>query len=156
MNSKEDVLVAVSKPWASNDKKLSAAVQRIATCVESIEGVTIASYNSDSNFAQNDIFAVGEKEYDGLLFFKPAGKPLARYKGKVKQADLLKFLKKKSKAVSKGWASVKAVLKKIKDDAKKRKEEEAAAAKAEEEKLESAEKQELVAEVAGCCMVQIT
>jgi FKBP-type peptidyl-prolyl cis-trans isomerase len=67
---------------------------------------------------------------------------------------LLKFLKKKSKAVAKGWASVKAALKEIKDEVAAKKMEEAAARKAEEQKVASAEKQELVAEEAGAVIKQ--
>jgi hypothetical protein len=85
VNNQEDVLVVVSKPWAGNEQKLSTASQRIANLLKGVEGVTVATYDSDKNFAHNDVFDVKDTEYDGILFFKAVGKPVMRFKGKVKQ-----------------------------------------------------------------------
>jgi hypothetical protein len=144
--AEEDQLVMLCKTWTSKVDKARTAIARISRAVKAVEGIRVLEYNYEENHVDSAIFpGVATTESDLYVFFRVAGKAKAvQYKGKLKQADLLKFLKKRSPAVKHGWDAIKAELALVKDElaAKKKAEEEAAAAKKAEEEEAAAKKAE--------------
>jgi hypothetical protein len=145
--AKEDQLVLVCKSFTSGIDKARTSIARISRAVKAVEGIRVFEYNYEDNHVDETIFAgVKADNSDLYVFFRAADKTKAsQYKGKLKQADILKFLKKKSKAAKKGWSTIKTELQLVKEElaAKKKAEEEAAVKKKEEEEARKAKEAEV-------------
>jgi hypothetical protein len=150
--SKEEVLLMVYKPWSQNREKAQAVADKVAAALEDVPGFAVASIDASKNHVDPALFPVGDSDSVTLFLCRGDGSAPEVYGGAVTQKDVLKFVAKKVAAVKANWeTSVKARLKKIKEEEaekkrvkeeKEREEKEKAAAELKklDEMIEKAEK----------------
>ncbi len=136
---KEEVLLMVYKPWSQNRDKAQAVLDKVAAALEDVGGFAVASLDASKNHIDTTLFPAGRDEDSIALFLcRGDGSAPERFTGAVTQKDVLKFVAKKVAVVKANWeTSVKAKLKKMKEEEAEKKR-----IKAEEEKAEAEKKAE--------------
>jgi FKBP-type peptidyl-prolyl cis-trans isomerase len=136
---KEEVLLMVYKPWSQNREKAQGVLDKVAAALEEVPGFAVGALDASKNHVDPAILPTARDE-DAIALFLCRGDGSApeRFTGAVTQKDVLKFVAKKVAAVKANWeTSVKAKLKKMKEEEAEKKR-----IKAEEEKAEAEKKAE--------------
>ena len=164
----EEVLLLVYKPWSQNREKARAVLDKVATALGDVSGFAVGAIDASKNHVDAERFPLDAADDAVALFLcRGDGSAPERYTGAVTQKDLLKYLAKKVAVVKAGWeTSVKARLKKMKEEEaerrrvkeekeKEEREKKAAELKKLEEAIATAEKQDVGANKDGGIIKQV-
>lgn len=115
--AKEEVLLLVYKPWSQNREKAQAVLDKVAAALEDVPGFAAAAIDASKNHVDPALFPGGDSDSASLFLCRGDGSAPEAFTGAVTQKDVLKFVAKKVAAVKANWeTSVKARLKKIKEE----------------------------------------
>ena len=129
----DDFIVALTKSYAANSRKLEAVADKLAALFAKVDLVTVASLDVEDNELEDGAIADGfdpTAAEDSILILIPGSGPQVSvpltYTGKLTEKKLLSWLKKRSPALTAGWAAVKEAQRQRKKDKKDKKAAEAA------------------------------